>query len=627
MTRRWFLLLITASFMNLFSWANPDDNSYSRLARISYMEGNVSFQHASDNDWSAASVNFPMQPGDRIYTGPDGRAEIEFDDGSVCRLAENTDIELLSLRDDLIQWRIFSGLSTLTVPSNLEFEIDTPAAAFNTLRMGAYRFDVVANGATDAIVRRGELEAANNRFSRRIESGELLHIEPGGNGFDRMSRYDRHDQWDDWTDRRDAEVSAYADARFIPSTVTMGASELGRYGRWVSVDSYGSAWVPLHVDIYWSPYSVGRWSYRPRWGWTWVSYEPWGWLPYHYGRWYHHSRHGWCWIPGPAFAFNFWSPGLVAFYEGPGWISWGPLGPGDYYNINNYYYNQRIYSYQLARLQSIHTRASGDFFNKRVQGAFRTVEIDRFRNGAFGDRDRNSRGTNLDQPWRQGSPVRDRLSIQPVAASYSANPTRQAFRPAHTNSSLPAIVHSVPIGAGSNPNGYTRITNSAVRRENSQDSNRQRETRPANADSRNQQNPAAQRENRQDRRPEGDGSPPQQNPPPRRTNENRQNNSQGTQSNRVFEPPRDSSDSGNAGSHAVPRQTVPMQQNVSPMRQNISPMKQPAPQMRQSTPSEHSNGDAAQTNRKSDEGSSRGQGSSNKQNSEDKSSGNGRNRK
>jgi hypothetical protein len=602
MTYRCFLFLITASLMNFVALANPDEDSYSRIARLSYLEGNVSFQHASENDWSAASVNFPLQPGDRIYTGPNGRAEIEFDDGSVCRLAENTDIELLSLKDDLIQWRIFTGLSTLTVSSNLEFEVDTPAAAFNTLRMGAYRFDVVEDGSTDAIVRRGELEAANNRFSRRIEPGELLHIEPGGNGYDRMSRYDGRDQWDDWTDRRDAEVSAYADARYVPSNVTMGASELGRYGRWVSVDSYGSAWVPLHVDTSWSPYSVGRWSYRPRWGWTWVSYEPWGWLPYHYGRWYQHSRYGWCWIPGPAFSFNFWSPGLVAFYEGPGWVSWGPLGPGDYYNINNYYYNRRIFSYQLARLQSLHSRAPGDYFNRRAQGAFLTVEIDRFRNGVFGDRDRNSRRTNLDQPWRQGSPVRDRLSIQPVAASYSANPTRQAFRPAHTNSPLPAIVRSIPIVTGSNPNGYTRITNFAVRGENRQDNNRQREARPANADSRNPQSPVIQRENRQ-------------------------NNSQNPQSNHGSVIPRGSSNSENAGTHAVPSQSVPIQQPVSPMRQNVSPMRPNTPQMRQSAPSERSSGNAAQANRRSDEGSSNVRGRGDKQSSEDKSSGNVRNRK
>ena len=83
----------------------PERQEYTRLARLSYIEGNVSYQHAADVDWSAASMNLPLEPGDRIYTGHDGRAEIEFDDGSVYRLARNTDIEILSLKEELIQIR------------------------------------------------------------------------------------------------------------------------------------------------------------------------------------------------------------------------------------------------------------------------------------------------------------------------------------------------------------------------------------------------------------------------------------------------------------------------------------------------------------------------------------------
>jgi hypothetical protein len=38
------------------------------------------------------------------------------------------------------------------------------------------------------------------------------------------------------------------------------------------------------VDPYWAPILLAK-CYRPFYGWTWASYEPWGWLPYHYGRW------------------------------------------------------------------------------------------------------------------------------------------------------------------------------------------------------------------------------------------------------------------------------------------------------------------------------------------------------
>ena len=99
MTRRIYFSLLAFSLFIVSAWAAPKDDEYMRLARLSYIEGNVSYQHAADDDWSAASVNLPLEPGDRIYTGYDGRAEIEFDDGSIFRLARNTDIEILSLKE------------------------------------------------------------------------------------------------------------------------------------------------------------------------------------------------------------------------------------------------------------------------------------------------------------------------------------------------------------------------------------------------------------------------------------------------------------------------------------------------------------------------------------------------
>src|SRR5947199_2099699 len=207
MKRRCFpLLLALLAFLvcSVPGWAGSGYDS--RIARLSYLEGHVSFQHAKDVDWSAASINTPLQPADRIYTGEDGRAEIQFDEGSVLRLAEKTDVEILSLSEDLIQLRILVGLTTLTVESSAGFEINTPAAAFNTIRKGVYRFDVLENGDADAIVRKGLLDAANNNFSKRIESGELVHVTAGERGSHTISRYDTRDAWDEWNDRRNADL-------------------------------------------------------------------------------------------------------------------------------------------------------------------------------------------------------------------------------------------------------------------------------------------------------------------------------------------------------------------------------------------------------------------------------------
>jgi len=459
MTRGLLACFSLAAFLfGLAAVAYPADNEYMRLARLSYIEGHVSLQYTSDVEWSAASINLPLEPGDRIYTGRDGRAEIEFDEGSVYRLAEDTDIEILSLNENLIQLRILVGLSSLTVSSGLDFEINTPAAAFVTIRKGVYRFEVGESGETAAIARNGELEAANNEFVRRIQAGERLSIRLGGGT--ELARYNGRDSWDEWNDRRNADLWAYTSRQYLPDTVNVGISDLDRHGRWVNVESYGTAWVPFSVGVSWSPYSAGRWCYRPFYGWTWVSYEPWGWLPYHYGRWYRSVSFGWCWLPGPAFSFNFWSPGLVAFYNGPGWVSWCPLGPGDYYNINHYHYNRRVHGYQLKKLHGLHSRTAGRAFHRNDRGAFRTVPVDQFRNGSPRGNGVATRRGYVNPASREGT-FKDRLEIQPTSASYSAAPGRPTSRPKRTGA-LPAVVRTDPGVKTKDRGGFTKVTNPEI---------------------------------------------------------------------------------------------------------------------------------------------------------------------
>jgi hypothetical protein len=441
MTRKILAFVLFLCFAGIAGIGFAQGN-YARIARLSYLEGGVSFQHANDADWAAASINMPLQEGDRIYTGYQGKAEIQLDDGSVFRLAENTDAEILSLEDNLIQFRMLLGLSTLTVASNLDFEVDTPAAAFNTLSKGVYRFDVVETGNTDGIVRSGVMEAANNQFTRQLRSGDLIHITPGDNGVQTIARYLSRDAWDEWTDRRTADMRASASAKYLPDYVYIGGSDLDRYGRWVTVELYGSAWVPLYPAADWAPYSMGRWCYRPLWGWTWVSYEPWGWLPYHYGRWYHSSRFGWCWLPGTAITFNFWSPALVSFYQGPGWVSWCPLGPGDYYNVNRFFF-RRSFQHQLNEIRMLQHRGPGDLMNRNVPGAFRTAQTERFINAGPGGREDRIPEIRVDQPWNKGRLVRDQPDIKPVVRSFSPAPGRDASRPPAI-ADRPTIVRSEP---------------------------------------------------------------------------------------------------------------------------------------------------------------------------------------
>src|SRR5262249_31212571 len=70
-----------ASLLAQGSAPGPSDDSSppppSRIGRLSFIEGTVSFQPAGADAWAAAEPNRPITSGDRLWADNDGRAEVE----------------------------------------------------------------------------------------------------------------------------------------------------------------------------------------------------------------------------------------------------------------------------------------------------------------------------------------------------------------------------------------------------------------------------------------------------------------------------------------------------------------------------------------------------------------------
>lgn len=112
--------------------------------------------------------------------------------------------------------------------------------------------------------------------------------------------------------------------------------ELSAQGTWIETEDHGWAWVPYRqaeVDG-WRPYLYGQWVWT-RWGWTWVSEEPFGWATYHYGRWAWTDGWGWSWVPGYT-----WGPAWVVWRSSDEAIGWAPLYPGYVTYSDSYPYHQ-----------------------------------------------------------------------------------------------------------------------------------------------------------------------------------------------------------------------------------------------------------------------------------------------
>jgi uncharacterized protein YraI len=98
-------------------------------------------------------------------------------------------------------------------------------------------------------------------------------------------------------------------------------NRLQPYGNWIWLQGQ-YVWVPQNVGPSWRPYTVGRWAFTDRYGWMWVSNEPFGWATYHYGRWGFSNRVGWFWVPG-----NRWAPAWVSWRSSNDYLAWAPLPP------------------------------------------------------------------------------------------------------------------------------------------------------------------------------------------------------------------------------------------------------------------------------------------------------------
>lgn len=107
--------------------------------------------------------------------------------------------------------------------------------------------------------------------------------------------------------------------------------QLSPHGRWVVAGSFGNVWVPGGVAAGWSPYVNGQWVWTD-FGWTWVSYDPWGDIPYHYGTWTWVSDYGWCWVPGTV-----WAPAWVTWAWSDNFIGWAPVPVGFVFTTGGFF--------------------------------------------------------------------------------------------------------------------------------------------------------------------------------------------------------------------------------------------------------------------------------------------------
>ena len=307
--------------------ANQTDDV--RVARISLIQYYVSMMRGDDPDWFDATVNMPVQTGDRLYVGDSGLSELQIGSNLFVRLEATTGLDVLDLSKERSQFRMYSGSLTVNLRSQptQTIEIDTPSAAVTLSDAGEYRINVLSGKKAEVVVWRGNAEVYDGD-EILVRAGHQMVLLTDEKTSYMITDVPEQDAWDQWNQKRDEQLAQEAASLndIADNQSIEGVEDLTDNGQWINTADYGEVWTPNDVSDDWAPYQDGGWVWRDPCGWTWVSSESWGWAPYHYGTWTCINGR-WCWVPGGD---RNYSPAQVGFIGyGNGRIGWVPLAPGE----------------------------------------------------------------------------------------------------------------------------------------------------------------------------------------------------------------------------------------------------------------------------------------------------------
>ncbi len=162
----------------------------SRVARLGYVDGEVTVAPAGSEEWADAALNRPLTSGDRLWVEDKGRAELQIGSAAVY-LDGDTGFGFIELDDNVLQASLTEGAATIRVRRLAEGEtiqVETPHATVFLNRVGEYHLEVdKAGDRTIVKTRTGEAEVrgGNREFVVRANERGVF------TGLDTLTGHDR----------------------------------------------------------------------------------------------------------------------------------------------------------------------------------------------------------------------------------------------------------------------------------------------------------------------------------------------------------------------------------------------------------------------------------------------------
>jgi hypothetical protein len=311
-----------------------------RAVRLSFVDGQVKLAQGNQVLAAQAVANTPLFEGMQLTTADNGKAEIQFEDGSVVRIAPDSMLTLQVLRG-----AGSTGDAELTLNSGLayfEFQgggqagqlsvhfgsSEATTSGFTTLRVA---MDTPPGGVA-VFSGNVHLQVANASAGPTVavdlHGGEAITLNAADPNQYNLAESIEPNSWDAWNSDRDQALTTEAAAQTgapqnLGETQNPAWNDLDASGSWYDVPGQGYVWSPYEAaNADFDPYGNGDWMYTPSYGYVWASGYSWGYTPYQCGAWNFYNRFGWGWAPGMGGCRPWWGLG---HYGGPN-IGFAPIG-------------------------------------------------------------------------------------------------------------------------------------------------------------------------------------------------------------------------------------------------------------------------------------------------------------
>jgi len=323
------ILALAASPARATDHPSNSSYSYARIVRLSFVSGDVQIVRTDRaNKWEPAAMNMPVEQGFSIGTN-NGRAEIEFEQGSTLWLAENSVVQFteLALSNGGRITRLTLSEGTATFSTSLsagdKFEVQAPSFRIDPTNKCEFRVGLSSKDGAVSVFS-GRVTVSTDKATQEAAKGQTVAVGSKPSEF-AVKQNPPTDEWDHWVMTRLSAKTASEShtALYSGAPLTYGMADLAAYGTWGYFPGFGYGWQPWGVAAGWAPFMDGSWMMYPALGWTWVSAEPWGWVPYHFGAWQYSPAFGWVWMPG---TYAMWNSAPVEWFTLGNQVGWAPAG-------------------------------------------------------------------------------------------------------------------------------------------------------------------------------------------------------------------------------------------------------------------------------------------------------------